>query len=113
MKKIATIQLQTVKVLTPNGFSYGLVTKRLVTTREAKHIMKNILGIDVNGRDCFESQEDYEEYNKELTQTFNNWLNGEADDQSIMDYAFDCSDESIGLFNAFKLAEYLQKRDVI
>lgn len=113
MKKITTIKLQPIKVLTPNGFSHGLVTKRPVTTREAKYIMQNILGIDVNNRDCFESQEDYEEYNNELTQTFNNWLNGDADDQSIMDYAFDCSDESIGLFNAFKLAEYLQKRGVI
>lgn len=113
MKKITTIQLQAVKVLTPNGFSHGLVTKRPVTTREAKYIMRNILGIDVNGRDCFESQEEYEEYNNELTQNFNDWLNGDADDQCIMDYAFDCSDEPIGLFNAFKMAEYLQKRGVI
>ena len=113
MKKITTIQLQAVKVLTPNGFSHGLVLKRPVTTREAKYIMRNILGIDVNGRDCFESQEEYEEYNNELTQNFNDWLNGDTDDQCIMDYAFDCSDEPIGLFNAFKMAEYLQKRGVI
>lgn len=113
MKKTATIKLQAVKVLMPNGFSHGLVTKRPVTTREARHIMKNILGIDVNSRDCFESQEEYNGYNKELTQTFNDWLNGDADDQSIMDYAFDCSDEQIGLFNAFKMAEYLQNRGLI
>lgn len=113
MKKITTIQLQAVKVLTPNGFSHGLVTKRSVTTREARHIMNNILGIDVNDRDCFESREEYNEYNNELTQDFNDWLNGDADDQSIMDYAFDCSNEQIGLFNAFKMAEYLQKKGVI
>lgn len=113
MKKTTTIQLQAVKVLTPNGFSHGLVTKRSVTTREAKHVMRNIFGIDIHVRDCFENQKDYEEYNDELTQNFNDWLNGDADDQTIMDYAYDCSDESIGLFNAFKMAEYLQKRDVI
>lgn len=113
MKKITTIQLQAIKILTPNGFSHGLVTKRPATTREVRHIMRNIFGIDVNDRDCFESQEDYNEYNKELMQNFNDWLNGDADDSSIMGYAFDCSDEPIGLFNAFKMAEYLQKKGVI
>lgn len=113
MKKITTVQLQAIKVLTPNGFSHGLVTKRSVSTREVRHIMRHIFGIDVNDRECFESKEDYDEYNNELTQNFNDWLNGDADDQTIMDYAFDCSDEPIGLFNAFKMAEYLQKKGVL
>ena len=113
MKKITTIQLQAVKVLTPNGFSHGLVTKRLATTREVRHIMKNILGIVVNEKDDMYGKEEFEEYNKELTDTFNDWLNGNADDQSIMEYAGDCSDEPIGLFNAFRMANYLQKRGVI
>lgn len=47
-KKITKISLSPIKVLTPNGFSHGLVTKRPVTTREAKYIMRNIFGIDVN-----------------------------------------------------------------
>ena len=111
--KKTIIKLKPVKVLTPNGFSHGLITKRPASTREVRHIMLNIFGIDINNRDCFESQEEYVDYNKELTQTFNEWLNGDADDQSIMDYAFDCSDEQIGLFNAFKMAEYLQKRNVL
>lgn len=113
MKKITTIQLQAIKVLTPNGFSHGLVTKRPATTREVRHIMKNILGIVVNERDDMYSKDEYDEYNKEMTEAFNEWLNGNADDQSIMDYAGDCSDEPIGLFNAFKMADYLQKRGVI
>lgn len=113
MKKITSIQLQAIKVLTPNGFSHGLVTKRSVTTREARHIMKDILGIVVNEQDDMYDKNEYEEYNKELTETFNDWLNGNADDQSIMDYAGDCSGEPIGLFNAFKMADYLQKRGVI
>lgn len=113
MNKITTIQLRAIKVLTPNGFSHGLVTKRLVTTGEARYIMRNIFGIDVNDRECFESKEDYDEYNNELTQNFNDWLNGDADDQTIMNYAYDCSDEPIGLFHAFKMAEYLQKKGII
>ena len=113
MKTVTKISLSPIKVLTPNGFSHGLVTKRPVTTREAKYIMRNIFGIDVNDRDCFEFKEDYDEYNNELTQNFNDWLNGDTDDQTIMNYAYDCSDEPIGLFNAFKMAEYLQKKGII
>lgn len=113
MKKITIIQLQSIKVLTPNGFSHGLMTRRPASTREVRHIMRNIFGIDINDRDCFESQEEYNEYNNELTQDFNDWLNGDADDEIIMGYAYDCSNEQIGLFNAFKMAEYLQKRGVI
>lgn len=113
MKKITTIQLQAIKVLTPNGFSHGLVIKRPATTREVRHIMKNILGIVVNEQADMYDKEEYEEYNREMTDTFNDWLNGNADDQSIIEYAGDCSDEPIGLFNAFKMADYLQKRGVI
>lgn len=111
--KTTTVKLSPVKVLTPNGFSHGLVTKRPATTREARHVMKNILGIVINEQADMYDKEEFEEYNKELTDTFNEWLNGNADEQSIMDYAGDCSDEPIGLFNAFKMADYLQKRGVI
>lgn len=111
--KTTTIKLSPVKVLTPNGFSHGLVKKRPVTTREARYIMRNIFGIVVSDRECFEYKEDYVEYNNGLTRDFNDWLNGDADDRTIMYYAGDCSDEPIGLFNAFKMAEYLQKKGVV
>lgn len=111
--KTTKITLSPIKVLTPNGFCHGIVTKRTVSTKEVRYIMKNIFGIDINSRDDMYSKEEYDDYNKELTQTFNDWLNGDADDQSIMDYAFDCADEQFGIFNAFKLAEYLQKKGII
>ena len=91
-------------------------TARILTTQTASNAAiskQNISFRGENDRDCFESREEYNEYNNELTQDFNDWLNGDADDQSIMDYAFDCSNEQIGLFNAFKMAEYLQKKGVI
>lgn len=113
MGRVTTIKLEPIKVLTPNGFSHGLATKHPVSTREVRHIMRNIFGIYINNRDCFEFKEDYNKYNNELTQDFNDWLNGDADDQTIMNYAYDCSDEPIGLFNAFKMAEYLQKLGII
>lgn len=112
-EKTTKISLLPVKVLTPNGFAHGLLTKRPVDTREAKHILKNVFGIDLNTRDCFYDKEEYDSYNSELTGAVNDWLNGEIDDQAIMVYAYDYSDEPLGIFNAFKLAEYLQKRGVI
>lgn len=112
-QKTTKITLSPVRVLTPNGYSQGLVTKRKATTQEARHVMKNIFGIVINTREDMYDDEEYKEYNKELTDVFNDWLNGETDDQTIMDYASDCSDEPIGLFNAFKLAEYLQKKGII
>lgn len=111
--KTTTVKLSPIKVLTPNGFSHGLVTKRPATTREARYIMRNIFGIDVSNRECFESKEDYDKFNNGLTRNFNDWLNGDACDKTIMNYAYDCSDEPIGLFNAFKMADYLQKKGVI
>ena len=111
--KTTKITLSPVRVLTPNGYSHGLVTKRKATTQEVRHVMKNIFGIVINTREDMYDDEEYREYNKELTDTFNGWLNGETNDKAIMNYASDCSDEPIGLFNAFKLAEYLQKKGII
>lgn len=113
MKSITTIALNKIKVLTPNGFAHGFKTKRKATIREARYVLKNIFGIDINNQSDMFSVEDYKDYNNDLVNDFNNWLNGESDDSAIMSYAYDCSDESLGLFNAFKLAEYLQKRGII
>lgn len=112
-QKFTTISLLPVRVLIPNGYGHGLLTKRPVDNREAKYILRNIFGIDINTRDCFVFKEEYDEYCSELTSTVNDWLNGEVDDSSIMEYASDCSDEPLGVFNAFRLAEYLQRRGVI
>lgn len=113
MKSITTIALNKIKVLTPNGFAHGLKTKRKASIREARYVFKNIFGIDINNQSDMFSVEDYKDYNNDLVNDFNDWLNGESDDSVIMSYAFDCADESLGLFNAFKLAEYLQKRGII
>ena len=70
----------------------GLVLKRELTIRECRYIMRNLLMIEINSEeDCYDSKE-YKEYNSELQKVVNDWLRGEAEDYSIMEYAYDCSD---------------------
>ena len=102
-----TLELET------NKFVKGFILKRKVTTREARYIMKNIFGIDINNlEDCYDKEE-YADYNENLTNCMNNWLVGNVDDSSIMEYAYDCADECLGLFNCIPLVVYLQKNEII
>lgn len=91
----------------------GLVLKRKVTIREAKYILANILGIELQTKEDFEDLEEYQEQNQEYARAVNNWLIGEIDDTAIMEFAWDCSDEPIGIFNLIAIISYLKKRDVI
>ena len=91
----------------------GLVLKRELNIRECRYIMKNLLMIDINTEDdCFDSEE-YKEYNSALKTTVNDWLRGDAEDDSIMEYAYDCSDEPIGMMNMIPIRMYLKKREII
>ena len=91
----------------------GLVLKRELTIRECRYIMKNLLMIEINSEeDCYDSEE-YKEYNSELQKVVNDWLRGEAEDYSIMEYDYDCSDESIGVMNLIPILMYLKKREII
>ena len=91
----------------------GLVLKRKVTIREAKYILANILGIVLQTKDDFEDSEEYQEQNQEYTRVVNDWLIGKADDTAIMEFAWDCSDDPIGIFNLIAIIYYLKKRNVI
>src|SRR5574344_383358 len=96
-----------------DSFDRGFVMNRDVTLREAKYILKTLLGIDINDKDCFDDIEEYKEYNEDLLDSMNGWLKGNRDDSSIMEYAGDCSGEPIGIWNAFKIAQYLSKKKII
>ena len=87
----------------------GLVLKRNVTIREAKYILVNILGIELLTKDDFEDLEEYQEQNKEYTRVVNDWLSGKTDDTAIMEFAYDCSDDAIGIFNLIAIIYYLKK----
>ena len=91
----------------------GLVLKRELTIRECRYIMRNLLMIEINNEeDCYDSEE-YKEYNSELQKVVNDWLRGEEEDYSIMEYAYDCSDEPIGIMNFIPILMYLKKREII
>lgn len=111
MKKynIGTIKLE----LESNGFPKGLILNRNLTVKESRYIMRNLLGIDINTLDEYDDRDEYKEYNDELTNCINSWLKGDVDDDSVMEYAFDCSDESIGIMNLIPIICYLKKKNII
>ena len=97
-----------------NGFAKGLILKRDVSLRECKHIMRNLLGIDINGRDCFNELWEYKEYNENLVRNVNDWLKGNFEDTALMhEYAIDCYDEPIGIMNLVPIIKYLKTKDII
>lgn len=96
-----------------NGFPKGFILKRELTLREARYLMSQLLGIDISDRDCFEFQYEYKEYNDGLCQDVNAWLRGDADDSVIAEYAYDCSDEQLGMHNMLIITQYLIKKGII
>lgn len=111
MKKfnVGTIKMN----METNGFPKGLILKRPLTTRESRHILYKYLGININTiDDCYDNEE-YKEYNKQLTTDVNKWLTGDIDDDAIMDYAYDCADDPIGIMNIIPIIGYLKKKNII
>lgn len=106
---LGTIKLE----MENNGFPKGLILKRELTVRESRYIMRNLLGIDVGTREDFDDKEGYSDYNDELQTNVNGWLVGNFDDSVIMEYAYDCSDEFIGIMNLIPILFYLKKIGVI
>lgn len=106
--------LGTVKVeMEANGFPKGLILKRELTIRECRYILRNLLGIEIQTKeDCYDAEE-YKEYNEEIKHNVNEWLKGDFDDYAIMEFAYDCSDESIGIMNLIPILFYLKKIGVI
>lgn len=108
------VKLNPFKVkLRANGFVDGFQTKRELDVKECKYILSNILGINLCGKDDFDEEIDYREYCDQMVTDVNDWIAGKSDDYAIMEYAYDCSDEPLGMFNCIKLLEYLQKKEVI
>lgn len=95
------------------GFDRGFVIKREVNIKEARYILKTLLGIEIYDRDDCEDNEEYKYYNEDLVNDVNDWLKGNTDDSTITDYASECADEPLGIWNAFKIAQYLSKKGVI
>lgn len=113
MNKIINLGEVNVKLYS-TGFIDGFETKRPATIKEVRRIFYNIFGINISNLNDFGGNtKDYDEYNKNMAEIFNGWLNGSYDDQSIMDFAYDCSDEQLGLFNLIPLIIYLKEKEII
>lgn len=111
MKKynLGTVKLE----MESNGFPKGLILKRELTIRECRYILHNLLGIEIQTKeDCYDTEE-YKDYNGELRYNVNGWLKGNFDDEIIMEYAYDCSDEHLGMMNLIPIICYLKKHEVI
>jgi hypothetical protein len=114
MNKSKTYKIGEIKLkISSNGYPCGLMLKRRLTLRECKHILKNLLGINLAIRDCFYDKEEYEDYNQELEDIVNEWLNGNLDDESIAEFEADCYPGQLGIFNMFPIAAYLLKINAI
>lgn len=112
--KTKKFTLQPIKMtMETNGFPCGLVLKRDLTSRECRHILYHYLGINIMSREECDDTEEYESQNEEYTTTVNQWLRGDVDDDAIMEFAFDCSDDPIGIFNIIPIIAYLQEKEII
>lgn len=116
---IKTIKLNPIKVIRQsrhNPYMRGLVMKRELTTREACHIYRDIFlfNLDLAISECFDKEEKTEFY-KDITEELNLYIKGEASWNALCDitgcYADD--DDTPSIAAHLKLAEYLQKREII
>ena len=96
-----------------NGFPKGLILNRELTIRECRYILKTLLGINISIKEDFYDIEEYNDYNNDMKINVNEWLVGNRDDSCIMEYAFDCSDEPIGIMNLIPILFYLKKKNII
>lgn len=114
MNKSKTYKIGEIKLkISSNGYPCGFFLKRRLNLRECKYILDKLLGIVVNTRECFYDKEEYDDYNQEIEDTVNEWLNGNLEDESIAEFAEDCSDDQLGIFNMFPIAAYLLKINAI
>ena len=91
----------------------GLVLKRPLTVRESKYILNKCLGIVLMTKDDFDDLKEYRDQNEEYANVVNDWLVGKLDDTAIMEFAWDCSDDTIGIFNSLSIICYLKNKNII
>ena len=114
MNKSKTYKIGEIKLkISSNGYPCGFFLKRRLSLRECKYILNNLLGINLAIRDCFYDKEEYGDYNQELEDSINEWLNGNLEDESIAEFEADCYPGQLGIFNMFPIAAYLLKINAI
>lgn len=112
--KTKTFNIGKVKLtMSENGFPKGLILKRDLTLRECRHIMLDLLGIDILNSEDFDFAEDYNDYRETMVSDVNKWLRGETIDEVIAEYAYDCATDQLGLHNMIPIIAYLLKKGII
>lgn len=114
MNKSKTYKIGEIKLkISSNGYPCGFFLKRRLNLRECKYILNNLLGINLAIRDWFDYKEEYDNYNQEIEDTFNEWINGNLDDDAIAEFEAECYPGQLGIFNMFPIASYLLKINAI
>ena len=89
------------------------IVKRELTTEEVCHILHEILLIELSEADDFWDKEEYIDYLNDLVDSMNNWLIGVCEEDKVLEKVGIYDDACIGIWNAFKIAEYLIEINVI
>ena len=101
---------------TGNSIPYALVLKRDLTIKEACHCLRNLMGFNLNlSLDEFETNEERDDYRKEVTKHFNDYLKGKCDWSYLCEATYCYDDDNMGPSIACHLyvLEYLIKKEII
>lgn len=109
-------------IIKRDDYDRGFELKRKLTVEECRYLLEQFLGIVLCGIPDFaseygidnaEAKEEFDSFNEDLQDVVNKWLEGDSDDTSIMEYAWGCESEPIGIWNAFSIVMYLISINVI
>ena len=107
---IGTIKM----AMQPNGYPQGFILKREPTVRETMHILRNILGFNLNLDDC-DAEEERKEYRQDCQKSLTKFLRGDMDWTYLCNdtYCYDDDDTGFPFASAFPLAGYLKQKGII
>ena len=117
--KKKTLKLDTnipVLCTTGNPIPYALVLKRDATVREACHCLRNLMGFYLDlSLDDFETREERDDFRKDITVAFNNYLKGKMEWCELCDatYCYDEDDLGPSIACHLYVLEYLIKKGII
>lgn len=117
VKKITLKPIKCIRQSANNPYMRGLVMKRELTTREACHIYREIFLFDLDyALADFDSKEERDYFYKDITNTMNSYIKGEAGWNTLCDGTYCYEYDGVtgpSVASCLKLVEYLQKKEVI
>lgn len=116
IRKISLKPIKAIRQSKQNPYMRGLVMKRDLTIREACHIYREIFLFDLDlSLNDFESKDEKDYFYNDITEKMNSYIKGYVGWRDLCEatYCWDDDDTGASVASHLKLAEYLQKRDVI